>query len=100
MSVAVAMDYLHESANSIKRPERFIDVCHGMYFRMGFDDMRVGRKDGERCLIDNKPYNLGNPDYLCYPVGWCKLMIRSFSKYCHKIPRIKFGRYNPLLKIG
>lgn len=74
---------------TIARPELFGNIPPNTEFKMN-DGVIATRKDG--CLlIGDKVYwtlEKANNRYLCFPVDWTPVMIKSFGKRCYKIKRL------------
>lgn len=74
---------------TLSQPELFGNIPADVEFRMN-DGVIATRKDG--CLlIDGKvqwTLEQANNRYLCYPVSWTPVMIKSYGKRAYSIKRI------------
>jgi len=59
-------------------PFKHLDMLFPTQFKMC--NGVIDEKRGDECFVDGKLYNLGNPEYLCYPLNYSLLMINSYSK--------------------
>lgn len=60
-----------------------LDRLFPVQFKMG--DGRLAEKRGDDCFINGEKYNLGNPEYFCYPINYSYVQIKAYSRHYKRI---------------
>lgn len=82
----------------IEKPTKFknLDRLFPVQFKM--HDGRFAEKRVDDCFINGEKYNLGNPEYLCYPTSFSQVAIDGYSRHFGTIDHRKERRHERLLK--
>jgi hypothetical protein len=65
----------------LKYPTPFGLVKDNTKFAFHNHDNPLGYKKDGKCFVNGVEYNLGNSEYLCYPIGFTKAQKRSFGRH-------------------